>query len=99
MHKQQTNLWIKLRRARVSGQDRKKPLPEPIRLQDLEDSARSQAQKKIKYLSLMYFCILLLYFWLMAKIYEWMNKCSLCLQGFLLDIFLLYSEMEASRLS
>ena len=31
--------------ARVSGQDRKKnrPLPEPIRLQDLEDSAHSQA--------------------------------------------------------
>ena len=31
--------------ARVSGQDRKKycPLSEPIRLQDLEDSARSQA--------------------------------------------------------
>ena len=30
--------------ARVSGQDRKNcPLSEPIRLQDLEDSARSQA--------------------------------------------------------
>ena len=35
--------------ARVSGQDRKiPPLSEPIRLQDLEDSARSQAWKKIK---------------------------------------------------
>ena len=33
--------------ARVSGQDRKnRPLSEPIRLQDLEDSARSQAWKK-----------------------------------------------------
>ena len=35
--------------ARVSGQDRKiPPLSEPIRLQDLEDAARSQAWKKIK---------------------------------------------------
>jgi len=34
--------------ARVSGQDRKyRPLSEPIRLQDLKDSARSQAWKKI----------------------------------------------------
>ena len=34
------------------GQDRKNcPLSEPIRLQDLEDSARSQAQKKIISLS------------------------------------------------
>ena len=44
--------------ARVSGQDRKippglagkivkyRPLSEPIRLQDLEDSSRSQAWKK-----------------------------------------------------
>ena len=35
--------------GRVSGQDRKnRPLSEPIKLQDLEDSSRSQAQKKIK---------------------------------------------------
>ena len=35
--------------ALVSGQDRKTPpLSEPIRLQDLEDSARSQAWKKTK---------------------------------------------------
>ena len=35
--------------ARVSGQDRKNcPLSEPIRLQDFEDSAPSQAQKKNK---------------------------------------------------
>ena len=35
--------------SRVSGQDREKQsaLSESIRLQDLEDSARSQAQKKI----------------------------------------------------
>ena len=34
--------------SRVSGQDRKnRPLSKPIRLQDLEDSARSQAGKKI----------------------------------------------------
>ena len=33
--------------ARVSGQDRKiPPLSKPIKLQDLEDSARSQAWKK-----------------------------------------------------
>ena len=32
------------RNRSVSGQD---PLPEPIRLQDLENSARSQAKKKI----------------------------------------------------
>ena len=48
--------------ARVSGQDRKippglagkivkyRPLSEPIRLQDLEDSSRSQAWKKKKQL-------------------------------------------------
>ena len=38
------------RNRSVSGQDRKfRPLPEPIRLQDLENSARSQAKKKIIY--------------------------------------------------
>ena len=51
-HSQTTNKLVKKAAndsARVRGQDRKnRPLSEPIRLQDLEDSARSQAQKKIK---------------------------------------------------
>ena len=50
IHKQQTNLWIKLPMIPpgLTGKIVKnRPLLEPIRLQDLEDSARSQAQKKI----------------------------------------------------
>ena len=50
IHKQQTNLWMKLPTiplAAVAGKIVKYcPLSPPIRLQDLEDSARSQAWKK-----------------------------------------------------
>ena len=49
IHKQQTNLWMKLPTIPLglAGKIVKIcPLSEPIRLQDLEDSARSQAQKK-----------------------------------------------------
>ena len=52
IHKQQTNLWMKLPTIppELAGKIVKyRPLSEPIRLQDLEDSARSQAWKKIKY--------------------------------------------------
>ena len=46
-HSQTTNKFVNKAgndSAQVSGQDRKShPLPEPVRLQDLEDSARSQA--------------------------------------------------------
>ena len=47
---QQTNLWMKLPTIPpgLAGKIVKNcPLSEPIRLQDFEDSARSQAQKKI----------------------------------------------------
>ena len=50
IHKQQTNLWMKLPTIPpgLAGKIVKyRPLSEPIRLQDLEDSARSQAWKKI----------------------------------------------------
>ena len=44
IHKQQTNLWMKLPTIPIPGKILKnRPLSEPIRLQDLEDSARSQA--------------------------------------------------------
>ena len=46
IHKQQTNLWMKLPTIPpgLEGKIVKyRPLSEPIRLQDLEDSARSQA--------------------------------------------------------
>ena len=46
IHKQQTNLWMKLSMIPpgLAGKIVKNcPLSEPIRLQDLEDSARSQA--------------------------------------------------------
>ena len=48
IHKQQTNLWMKLPTILpgLAGKIVKyRPLAEPIRLQDLEDSARSQAWK------------------------------------------------------
>ena len=48
IHKEQTNLWIKLPTIppRLAGKIVKiRPLSEPIRLQHLEDSARSQAYK------------------------------------------------------
>ena len=49
IHKQQTNSWMKLQTI-PPGLAVKivkyRPLSEPIRLQDLEDSARSQAWKK-----------------------------------------------------
>ena len=48
IHKQQTNLWMKLPTIPpgLAGKIVKnRPLSEPIRLQDLEDSARSQASK------------------------------------------------------
>ena len=51
IHKQQTNLWMKLPTIPpgLAGKIVKyRPLSEPIRLQDLEDSARSQAWKKVK---------------------------------------------------
>ena len=51
IHKQQTNLWMKLPAILLglAGKIVKyRPLAEPIRLQDLEDSALSQAWKKIK---------------------------------------------------
>ena len=51
IHKQQTNLWMKLPTIPpgLAGKIVKyRPLSEPIRLQDLEDSACSQAWKKIK---------------------------------------------------
>ena len=50
VHKQQTKLWMKLPTIPpgLAGKIVKNcPLSEPIRLQDFEDSARSQAQKKI----------------------------------------------------
>ena len=50
IHKQQTNLWMKLPTILpgLAGKIVKyRPLSEPIRLQDLEDSARSQTWKKI----------------------------------------------------
>ena len=46
IHKQQTNLWIKLPMippGLVGKIVKNRPLSEPIKLQDLEDSARSQA--------------------------------------------------------
>ena len=46
IHKQQTNLWMKLSTIPpgLAGKIVKyRSLSEPIRLQDLEDSARSQA--------------------------------------------------------
>ena len=46
IHKQQTNLWMKLPTIPpgLAGKIVKnRPLSEPIRLQDLEDSARLQA--------------------------------------------------------
>ena len=46
IHKQQTNLWMKLPTIPpgLAGKIVKNgPLSEPIRLQDLKDSARSQA--------------------------------------------------------
>ena len=46
IHKQQTNLWIKLQPIPLglAGKIVKNcPLSEPIKLQDLEDSAHSQA--------------------------------------------------------
>ena len=46
IHKQQTNLWMKLPTIPpelASKIVKNCPLLEPIRLQDLEDSARSQA--------------------------------------------------------
>ena len=49
--KQQTNLWMKSPTIPpgLAGKIVKyRPLSEPIRSQDLEDSARSQAWKKIK---------------------------------------------------
>ena len=52
IHKQQTNLWMKLPTIPpgLAGKIVKySPLSEPIRLQDLEDSARSQAWKKKSY--------------------------------------------------
>ena len=54
IHKQQTNLWMKqsMILAGLVGKIVKyHPLSERIRLQDLEDSARSQAWKKIKVIS------------------------------------------------
>ena len=50
IHKQQTNLWMKLPTIPpgLAGKIVKyRPLSEPIRLQDLEDSARSKAGRKI----------------------------------------------------
>ena len=50
IHKQQTNLWMKLPKILpgLAGKIVKYgPLSEPIRLQDLEHSSRSQAWKKI----------------------------------------------------
>ena len=50
IHKQQTSLGIKLPTIppRLAGKIAKnRQLSEPIRLQDLEDSARSQAREKI----------------------------------------------------
>ena len=51
IHKQPTNLWMKLPTIPLGLAGKivnYRPLSEPIRLQDLEDSARSQAWKKIK---------------------------------------------------
>ena len=51
IRKQQKNLWMKLPKIPpgLAGKIVKyRPLSEPIRLQDLEDSARSQAWKKNK---------------------------------------------------
>ena len=48
IHKQQTNLWMPTIPPRLAGKIVKyRPLSEPIRLQDLEDSARSKARRKI----------------------------------------------------
>ena len=50
IHKQQTNLWMKLPTIPpgLAGKIVKyRPLSEPIRLQDLEDSTSSQAWRKI----------------------------------------------------
>ena len=50
IHKQQTNLWMKLPTIPpgLAGKIVKyRPLSEPIRLQDLEDSALSQAWEKM----------------------------------------------------
>ena len=51
IHKQQTNLWMKLATIPpgLAGKIVKyRPLSEPIRLQDLKDSAPLQKKKKIK---------------------------------------------------
>ena len=50
IHKQQTNLWMKLPTIPpgLAGEIVKyRPFSEPINKQDLEDSARSQAWKKM----------------------------------------------------